>query len=150
MSDCVFCAIASEASPASRFWEDETALGFLDIAPWRPGHALVIPRRHAQRVRELEPGERAHLFEVGSRVADALRASSLPCDDVHFVLNDGDAASQTVPHVHLHVVPRARGDGWRLLGRLLRHPVSLLTDRARRPTLDAQATELRELLERAR
>ncbi len=143
--DCVFCAIVAERLPASRFYEDERFLGFLDIHPWRPGHALIVPRAHAVRVGDLPTADARDLFALGVRVGGALRRA-LPCDDVHFVVNDGAAASQSVPHVHLHVLPRRRGDVGRLLLRLVRHPLTPLLGPAPRATLDAQAAAIRAVL----
>ena len=76
-----------------------------------------------------------------------MRAGAVPCDDVQFVINDGDAAWQSVPHVHLHVLPRTRGDGLRLFARLLRHPLMPLLGQTERAVLDAQAERLREVLQ---
>lgn len=146
MSRCVFCEILAGRLPASRYHQDEHFVGLLDIHPWRPGHALHVPRMHVQHARDLPPGHAEALFGLGVRVGEALRAT-IPCDDVHLVLNDGPAASQSVPHVHLHVVPRTRGDGWRLVGRLLRHPLTPLLPATSREVLDAQAAARAAALE---
>ena len=110
---------------------------FLDLHPVATGHLLVAPRRHSADLSELDPEDGAQLFRVGMGAAAALRASTLPVDGVNFFLADGEAAGQTVLHVHLHVIPRRRGDG---LG--FRHGAEL----AARPRaeLDAAAAELRE------
>lgn len=146
MSPCVFCEILAGRLPASRFHEDERFVGFMDIHPWRPGHVLLVPRAHAVRARDLPPGDAEALFALGVRVGEALRAA-VSCDDVHLVLNDGPAASQSVPHVHLHVLPRTRGDAWRLLGRLARHPLTPFLPAASREALDRQAAAIRAALD---
>lgn len=142
---CVFCGIARGERPASVVHEDEHALAFLDVRPVRPGHLLLVPRAHAGRLRDLPEPVRAHLWSLVPRLGDALR-ESLPADDLHVVTNDGPAASQTVPHVHVHLVPRRRGDGLRLAARLLLLPVAGALPTSPRPALDATAARLRARL----
>ncbi|ORM36314.1 HIT family protein [Williamsia sp. 1135] len=110
MSDCVFCAIVAGSSPAHVVYEDDDVLGFLDIRPVRPGHTLLIPKRHAANLAELSPDQGGKLFQAGQRVAAAQRASAIAADGVNLLVNDGRAAFQTVFHSHLHVVPRHNGD----------------------------------------
>jgi len=144
---CIFCSIVAGAAPASVVWADDQVLAFLDIYPLRVGHVLVIPRTHAVRLSEVPSGVRAHLFDVATDIGDALRAGSVPCDDVNIVVNDGRAANQTVPHVHVHVLPRRRGDLPRVLGALMRRPLAPLLDARGRPALDTDAAEIRRHLD---
>lgn len=114
MTDCVFCAIVAGRVPASLVYADDEVLAFLDIRPINPGHTLVIPRAHATDLAELDPRVGGRVFQVAQRIVAAVRASDLPCDGVNLFLADGAAAGQEVFHSHLHVVPRRRGDGFRL------------------------------------
>ena len=109
-SDCIFCAILNGKADASVVYQDETCIAFMDLFPMRPGHVLVIPRQHQVFVGELDARTRSHLFEVGNAVIQAQKAAGLPCDGNNLFINDGPAANQHVPHVHLHVLPRKRGD----------------------------------------
>ena len=143
MSSCIFCAILDGKADASVVL-DEEVYAFLDLFPWSKGHTLIIPRRHVQYVGELTPEERSAMFEAGSRIGTALRASGL-ADDVHFVLNDGPIAAQTVPHAHLHVVPRVERDKRRMIPRLLTAMVPPLW-KARRSELDEVAEQIRAAL----
>jgi diadenosine tetraphosphate (Ap4A) HIT family hydrolase len=113
-SSCIFCRIAAGEAVASIVFADDTVLAFLDTTPLNPGHTLVIPRRHATNLADMLPGEAGPMWEAGRRVAAGLRASGLRCDGVNFHLADGSAAGQEVMHVHLHVVPRWRNDGFGL------------------------------------
>ena len=113
---CVFCAIVAGQAPASVVHEDEVALAFLDTRPVTPGHLLVIPKRHAPYLADLDEETGGHLFAVALRLAAALRRSSLRCDGVNLFLADGEAAGQEVFHLHLHVFPRFSGDGVRIEG----------------------------------
>lgn len=114
MTECIFCRILVGQAPASEVYQDERVLVFMDIRPINPGHLLVVPRRHAASLGELDEEDGAHLFRVGQRLAAALRRSGLPCEGVNLFLADGRAAGQEVFHVHLHVIPRFAGDGFGL------------------------------------
>jgi diadenosine tetraphosphate (Ap4A) HIT family hydrolase len=142
---CVFCAIVAARAPASIVWEDDRFVALLDIYPVTPGHTLVIPRRHAPLLADVGE-EVGALFERAARVAAALRRSGLPCDDVNVVLNDGRAANQSVPHAHVHLVPRVRGDFSRLLRKLLQRPVQRVLGGPAREELDRQAGMIRAAL----
>lgn len=106
--------------PASFVHEDERCVAFLDIRPVSPGHVLVVPRRSVVTLAELDAEDLAHLWAVGNRIAAAQQAG-LGSAAQHFLLNDGPVANQSVPHVHLHVVPRYRKDGWKTLRLLVRN-----------------------------
>jgi diadenosine tetraphosphate (Ap4A) HIT family hydrolase len=110
VNDCVFCRIAAGEAPATKVYEDDTLCAFLDIRPIARGHTLVIPKRHATELEDLDADLGAHIFRAGHRLALAIRRSDLAADGANLVLNDGTAAFQTVPHVHLHVIPRKHGD----------------------------------------
>ena len=111
---CVFCGIVAGREAASVVHSDETVLVLLDIRPLTTGHLLVIPRAHAPYLADLDPAVGRHMFGVAQRMAAALRRSGLPCDGVNLFLADGEAAFQEVFHVHLHVIPRPPGDGFRI------------------------------------
>jgi histidine triad (HIT) family protein len=83
----------------------------MDIQPVNPGHLLVVPVAHAACLADLDPEAGADLFRLGHRLATALRRADLRCEGVNLLLADGEAAGQEVFHVHLHVIPRYRGDG---------------------------------------
>ena len=85
-------------------------MAFADYAPINEGHLLVAPVAHAESLAELDGAAGAAMFRLAQRCAAALRTSGLRCDGVNVFLNDGEAAGQAVPHVHLHVVPRFPGD----------------------------------------
>jgi histidine triad (HIT) family protein len=109
MTGCVFCAIVAGQAPAHRLLEDEHTVSFLNIAPATVGHALVVPRRHADDLWDLEDEEHAQVARAAGRVARLLRVALQPAG-VNLVHATGSAAWQTVFHFHLHVVPRYRSD----------------------------------------
>ena len=115
VASCVFCDIVDGRQQGSVVYEDDVCIAFLDISPINPGHTLVVPRRHAANLAELDGASGARVFGVARRIALALRSGALAgadvrCDGVNLLLSDGSAAGQVVPHLHLHVVPRFFGD----------------------------------------
>jgi histidine triad (HIT) family protein len=111
---CVFCEIVAGRAESSLVHEDEHVIGFMDIRPLTQGHLLVIPRVHAPYLEDLDEDLGARMFGAAHRLARAMRRSGLPCDGVNLFLADGEAAFQEVFHVHLHVLPRTPGDGFRI------------------------------------
>lgn len=109
----IFTKILQGKVPASFVYRDEKVSAFMDIQPINPGHVLVIPNREVASLAELEEDTGAHLFRIAHRIAKALRKSNLQCEGVNMFLADGQAAKQDVFHVHLHVFPRFRGDGFK-------------------------------------
>ena len=114
MDDCVFCAIVAGRAPAHRLLEDEHTVSFLNIAPATTGHALVVPRRHADGLWDLEDEEHAQVARAASRVARLLRVALDPAG-LNLVHATGTAAWQSVFHFHTHVVPRYRADELQLM-----------------------------------
>jgi histidine triad (HIT) family protein len=113
-ADCVFCRILAGTEEASFVFRDERVAAFMDIVPVNQGHLLVVPVRHAARLTDLDPADGARMFEVAHKAAAALGRAGLKCEGVNLFLADGAAAGQDIMHVHLHVFPRNRGDGFGL------------------------------------
>ena len=114
LETCVFCELVARKRPISVIGETEDALAFMDIQPVNPGHVLIIPKRHAAYLGDLEPALGGQILAIGMRVAAALRSCGVRCEGVNLFLADGEAAGQEVLHVHLHVFPRFAGDGFGL------------------------------------
>ena len=100
--------------PASPVYSDEKVVAFMTISPVNPGHVLVVPNAHAAQLSELNPETGAHMFKVAMHIAEGIRRSGVTCEGVNLFLADGEAAFQDVFHVHLHVIPRFKGDDFRL------------------------------------
>src|SRR5690606_12951522 len=114
--ECVFCRVVDGTVESSPVYEDDEILAFMDIEPVTDGHLLVIPKRHAPHLVDLDGQLGMSMFRIATRLSAALRRSGLPCDGVNLFLADGEAAFQEVFHVHLHVFPRFTGDGFGLTG----------------------------------
>jgi histidine triad (HIT) family protein len=95
-------------------YADDQVVAFMDIQPVNAGHLLVVPRAHAESLADLDTGVGGHLFQIGMRLAGAVRRSGVRCEGVNLFLADGEAAGQEVFHVHLHVIPRFPRDGFGL------------------------------------
>ena len=108
-NDCVFCAIAAGEIPCFKIYEDDLTLAYLDINPFSEGHALVIPKIHAVDISEIDEDALAALILRVKKVASHLK-EALPCDGFNILQNNGEAAGQTVRHIHFHIVPRRKGD----------------------------------------
>jgi histidine triad (HIT) family protein len=107
---CIFCAIIAGERRADVVLEDEGAIAFLDIKPLFKGHVLVVPRAHVETLPDLAPAELAAVFGVVQRVCRAVE-TALDAHGSFVAVNN--KVSQSVPHVHAHVVPRRRKDGLR-------------------------------------
>ena len=110
MPDCIFCRIIGGEINAHRVYENEEVLAFLDIHPASRGHKMVVPRVHAERLDLLEDRHVGSLF-LGVKRVMALLEKALKPDGLNVGWNHGPAAGQHVNHLHVHILPRYRGDG---------------------------------------
>lgn len=108
MKPCVFCAIARGEADAHLVHSDDRVIAFLDRAPLLPGHTLVIPREHTDTLDDLREDLVGPLFALVRRVSRAQQAA-FGVDGTFTGINT--RVSQSVPHLHAHVVPRREGDG---------------------------------------
>ena len=108
MTDCVFCRIVADEAPAHVVLDDDVAVGFLDVRPLFPGHVLLVPRAHVEVLPDLPPDLVGPLFTRAQRLADVM-VGALGAQGSFVALNN--TVSQSVPHLHVHVVPRTKGDG---------------------------------------
>jgi histidine triad (HIT) family protein len=108
-NDCIFCAIAAGEIPSFKVYEDDFALAYLDINPFSRGHTLVIPKVHAAGLLDADDAMLAELVLRVKKVAAQVK-ERLGCDGFNILQNNGEAAGQTVRHIHFHIVPRWNGD----------------------------------------
>lgn len=105
---CVFCEIANGRVPASIVFQDEKSLAFLDHRPLFPGHCLLVPRAHVETLADIDPTMFSEL-SARARLLGLAMENALGAEGSFLALNN--RVSQSVPHLHLHVVPRTQGDG---------------------------------------
>lgn len=105
---CVFCAIVRGEAPASVVAEGPAWKAFLDVTPLFPGHVLLVPRAHVETLVDLDAADVEPIFSATRRMAAAVR-QALGAEGTFVAMNN--KVSQSVPHLHVHVVPRTKGDG---------------------------------------
>lgn len=105
---CLFCRIVSGELPATVVYEDKNSIAFLDHRPLFPGHSLLIPREHVETLGELPASLVEPYFKAAQLLARAIE-SGLEAEGTFVAMNN--RVSQSVPHLHVHVVPRRRKDG---------------------------------------
>jgi histidine triad (HIT) family protein len=110
MADCLFCSIIAGTTPAQIVLETPDVVGFLDVRPVFKGHTLIVPREHVPTLVELPDALLVPFFGAARSVADAVR-TAFGAQGSFVAVNN--IVSQSVPHLHVHVVPRTKGDGLR-------------------------------------
>lgn len=110
MSECVFCKIVVGELPCHRVDEDDLTVAFMDIGQVNPGHVIVAVKSHAETILDLTPDQAGAAFRTAHRVARAVEAAFEP-EGITILQANRPAGAQTVPHFHMHVVPRHTGDG---------------------------------------
>jgi len=111
--DCVFCKIARGEIPSAKVYEDQLILAFLDIMPASKGHCLVMSKNHYETFTEIPLNELCDLFEVAQKISKAI-SSALGNKGYNILLNNDRTAGQLIPHAHVHIIPRFKGDRIRL------------------------------------
>jgi histidine triad (HIT) family protein len=106
---CIFCKIVAGAIPSFKLAENARSVAILDINPVNPGHALVLSKRHAPTVMASRDADLAAVMATARRIAAAI-ATALTPDGINLLQANGAGAAQSVPHFHLHVIPRRLGD----------------------------------------
>ena len=104
-NDCIFCAIAAGEIPSFKVYEDDLVLAYLDINPFSKGHTLVIPKAHSTGLLDTDDATLAAVIARVKKVAAHITAK-LGCDGFNILQNNGEAAGQSVFHLHFHIVPR--------------------------------------------
>ena len=110
--DCLFCKIITGEIPSNKIYEDEAVFAFLDIYPASEGHTLVAPKKHFNTFTEMGTEDVASLFEAAKKVTIAVE-KAFSAEGSNIGINNGKVAGQEVPHVHVHIIPRKKGDGGR-------------------------------------
>ncbi len=116
---CVFCRIIRGELPAVKVYESDLVVAFLDIYPINPGHTLVVPKRHVERLEELRDEEARELVQAAARLAPAI-VRAVRAEGYNLIMNIGRAAGQEIEHLHLHIVPRFSDDNCRFNCRRLK------------------------------
>ena len=109
-TSCIFCKIVAGEIPSFKVYEDEYTLALLDIHPVAKGHTLVIPKKHATNIFDIESESWAHVTETARVVARKIE-TALDIGGVNLIMNNREHAGQVIDHPHVHLIPRFVGDG---------------------------------------
>ena len=107
-SECTFCRIIRGELDAAVVFEDDMSLAFLDVRPLFPGHTLLVPKDHHETLTDLPPELVGPLFKNAQNIARAVEVA-MQAEGIFTAINN--RVSQSVPHLHVHIVPRRKGDG---------------------------------------
>jgi histidine triad (HIT) family protein len=135
-NSCIFCRIAQKQVPANRVYEDEKVLAFLDIRPLNEGHTLVIPKAHYENIFDVPQELNAYIHGVTKQIAIAVKKAT-NADGISIIQQNGKAANQDIPHLHVHVIPRYEGQ---------KMPSFSETSEANREQLSQTAVKIRKHL----
>ncbi len=117
-NNCIFCKIIAGEIPSYCVYEDEDFKAILDVNPSARGHVIILPKKHAADIFELSDEYVSKVMIVAKKIAKAVK-EAYHCDGINILQNNGEAAGQTVFHLHVHVIPRFEGDtktiniGWK-------------------------------------
>ena len=112
--DCIFCKLANGIFATNSIYEDETFNVILDASPANPGHALILPKEHYQDIFDIDEEVLGKAMKLAKKIAVKM-SDVLGCDGVNVIQNNKEAAGQSVLHYHLHVIPRYKNDGQKML-----------------------------------
>jgi histidine triad (HIT) family protein len=107
---CIFCDILDGTRNGHLVYEDQDHIAFLDKYPIDDGHTLVIPRKHHEKITDMDPNDVGKIFSLIPKIAKAVLAGS-GADAFSLAQNNGKAAKQIIPHVHIHIIPRYNKKG---------------------------------------
>lgn len=112
MENCIFCKIIDGAIPSHKVYEDEHVYAFLDISPSTKGHTLVIPKKHAIDIYDLDEETAANTFKAIPKIANALKTAFNPIG--LNIVNNNQKPHQVVFHYHIHLIPRYENDSFQI------------------------------------
>ncbi len=110
MPNCIFCRIVKGELPSVRVYEDDATIALLTIEPVNTGHTLVIPKEHVTNIFEVTPELWARVQETVRKVSHAVE-KGVGADGINLNMNNREHAGQVVDHIHVHIIPRFKGDG---------------------------------------
>jgi len=109
MADCLFCKIANKDIKAEIIYENENCVGFLDVNPHSMGHTVVIPKNHSENILDIDDKDLQNLCLTVKKVTVMLQKALNP-DGFTIGINHGEFAGQAIKHIHVHIMPRHKGD----------------------------------------
>src|SRR3989338_11493803 len=111
--DCIFCKIIKGELPSFKVYEDDVTLAFLDIRPVNPGHTLIVPKRHSKNLFDVPSEDWVAVAKVVRDLAHVVE-KAVAADGINININNREHSGQVVDHAHVHIIPRFKGDGFKL------------------------------------
>lgn len=133
---CPFCKIANKEIAAAVIYEDESSIAFLDINPLTWGHAVIVPKHHADNILSLPDETVGPVFQAVKKVTEMLERALAP-EGFTIGINHGRISGQTVDHLHIHVIPRYSSDGGGSIHSVVRHPPEEEVEETRKKIVEA-------------
>ena len=143
---CLFCQVVSEEIDSHEIYRDDHCVAILDIFPLKPGHVLLISNYHAERFEQLPTEQATHMSQIAQKLATTLTNAGLADDGYNLVINNGKVANQHIPHVHMHLIPRRKGDRITIFWRYLTRFADQLIMARKHKKLAQMAAQIREFL----
>jgi len=109
MDNCIFCKIIDGSIPSTVVYEDDDFKAIMDISPAAKGHVLILPKKHCKDLLTIDTDVAAKALLVASKIANAMK-KAFNCDGINLLQNSGEAAWQSVFHLHIHLIPRFTDD----------------------------------------
>ena len=109
MDNCIFCKIIDGSIPSTVVYEDADFKAIMDISPAAKGHVLILPKKHCADLLSIDPGVASKALILASKIANAQK-KAFNCDGINLLQNSGEAAWQSVFHLHIHLIPRYKDD----------------------------------------
>ena len=119
--DCLFCKIIAKQISAHIVYENDHVVAMLDIHPRAPGHIMILPKAHRETLLEVPDNELQPIFAAVKKVIARLKEVLNP-DGFTIGINHGKASGQEINHLHIHILPRSRGDGWSSIQSVVNNP----------------------------
>lgn len=141
--ECLFCQIVDGKAKAHEIYRDEHCVVILDIFPLKPAHLLLISKHHAERFEQLPAEQVTHMSVIAQKMAVVLTDAGFANQGYNMVINNGKVANQHVPHVHIHLIPRQKGDRIYLFWRYITRFFDQLMMASKQKKLAEMATQLR-------
>ncbi|MDO8521749.1 MAG: HIT family protein [bacterium] len=113
MGECIFCKIVAGELSSFKVYEDDETFAFLDIRPVNPGHTLVVPKHHSVNIFDVGAEDWTAVIKV-VRSLSAVIERATEADGININMNNREHAGQVVDHLHVHIIPRFKGDGFKL------------------------------------
>jgi histidine triad (HIT) family protein len=109
MDNCIFCKIIDGSIPSTVVYEDDDFKAIMDIAPAAKGHVLILPKKHCADLLSIDEDVASKALKIASKIANAQK-KAFNCDGINLLQNTGEAAWQSVFHLHIHLIPRYKDD----------------------------------------